>query len=114
MKVVKRILKWTGWLLGFCVLIVIAQMGWGMYREPIAKQEAIDFCATVKLGQPIEGIQERALASGAMRAFAKWTATSDGSRTMAVIYVGMPPFSRHVCTINATNVVESARYGYVD
>lgn len=114
MKIVKGILKLFGAILGILVLIGIAQMGWGMYREPIAKKQAMDFCSTVKVGQSIEGIQERAIESGAVKHFAKWTKQVDGSQMMPVIFVGMPPFSRHICSIKATTTVVSAEYGYLD
>jgi hypothetical protein len=103
-----------GAILGILVVVGIAQMGCGMYREPIAKKEAMDFCSTVRVGQSIEGIQERAIESGAVKPFAKWKAQGDGSQTMAVIYVGMPPFSRHICSIKATTTFVSAEYVYLD
>ena len=114
MKILKGIFKWIGVLFGILMALGVAQMAWGIYREPIAKQQAIDFCATVKLGQATDGLVERALASGAVSAFAKWTADKDGSRVMPVIYVGMPPFSRHICQIKADKVVTSAEYVYLD
>ncbi len=43
----KRVAKWIGMILGILVLVVLVQFGWGIYREPIAKQEAVDFCATI-------------------------------------------------------------------
>ena len=96
------------------LLIGVAQFAWGIYREPIAKKEATDFCATVKVGQSTDGIQERAIVSGALKPFAKWKSAADGTQTMIAIYVGMPPFSRHMCSIKATNVVVSAEYVYMD
>ncbi len=114
MKIAKGILKLFGAILGVLVIAVIAQMGWGMYREPIAKKEAMDFCSTVKVGQSIEGIQERAIESGAVKAFAKWSTQGGGLQTMDVIYVGLPPFSRHICSIKATTIVVSAEYVYLD
>jgi hypothetical protein len=113
-KLIKRILKWIGWLLGLWLLIGVAVMGWGIYREPIAKQEAKDFCANITPGQSIEGIQEHAIASGASKAFAKWTTDQDGIQVMHVIYVGIPPFSRHTCTIKARTSVVSGEYSHMD
>ena len=42
-----------------------------MYREPIAKKQAEEFCATIKTGQSIDGLAERAVASDAAARFAK-------------------------------------------
>jgi hypothetical protein len=114
MKVIKRILKWIGYLIGLMVLLVIAQMGWGMYREPIAKKEAEDFCAKIKVGQSIDGIQERAIEIGAVKQYAKWRVDEDGSKEMLVIFIGTPPFSRHICAIKATDVVVTAAYQHLD
>jgi hypothetical protein len=114
MRIVKRVAKWLGVVLAILVLLGVAQIAWGIYREPIAKKEATDFCATVKVGQSTDGIQERAIASGALKPFAKWKSAADGAQTMFVIYIGMPPFSRHICSIKATNVVISAEYVYMD
>ncbi len=114
MNVFKHSVKWIGIVMGVLISIVIAQIGWGMYREPIGKKNAMDFCATVKVGQSIEGIQERAIESGAAKAFAKWKTDADGSQTMLVIFVGTPPFSRHICSIKATKIVTSAEYSHMD
>jgi hypothetical protein len=114
MKVFKRILKWIGAILGIVVLLGIAQAGWGMHREPIAKKQAEDFCGTISIGQSIDGIAERAIASDAEARFAKWTTGSDGIRMMHVMYIGMPPFSRHTCSIKANTAVTSAEYVHMD
>ena len=110
----KRVAKWIGMILGILVFVVLVQFGWGIYIEPIAKQEAVDFCATIKVGQSPDGIQERATASGAMKTFAKWSTAADGSQSMLVIFVGLPPYSRHICEIKANTVVTSAQYRYTD
>ena len=59
MNVIKRILRWIGATLGIVVLIGIAQTVWGMYREPIAKKQAEDFCSTITIGQSTDGIAAR-------------------------------------------------------
>jgi hypothetical protein len=114
MKILKRILKWISYLVGIYLIVVAAFIGWSMYREPIAKQEAQDFCATIRVGQSIDGIRERAISSGAYENWAKWKTLSDSTRTMSVMYIGTPPFSRHSCVIRATDVVVSAEYFHMD
>lgn len=110
----KRILKWLGILLGIVVLIGILQLAWGLYREPIAKKQAQDFCAAIKLGQPADGIAEQAAASDAEAWLAKWVEVPGGVRVLTVTYIGMPPFSRHTCMVRATTVVVSATYVHID
>ena len=85
-----------------------------MYREPIAKKQAEDFCGTIKVGQSTDGIAEHAIAADAEARLAKWITGTDGIRVMLVTYIGMPPFSRHICWIKATSTVISAEYGYMD
>lgn len=114
MKIFKRILKWIGVVLGILLLIGVLQIGWGMYREPIAKKQAMDFCAGITVGQATKDIAEQAVASGAEARFAKWHAGPNGENVMLVTFVGMPPFSRHICTVKATSVVVSAEYHYMD
>lgn len=113
MKAIRIILRWIGYLAGALALLVAAQIGWGIYREPIAKKEAQDFCATIQVGQSTDGIQERAIESGAVKGFAKWREV-DGTHQLMAIYVGMPPFSRHTCVVKATTVVLSAEYSHID
>lgn len=114
MKIFKRILKWIGVTLVMLLLLGILQIGWGIYREPIAKKQATDFCTAIKIGQSTDGIAERAIASGAEARLAKWSVQSDGIRVMRVTYIGMPPFSRHMCSIKATISVVSAEYQHMD
>ena len=114
MKIFKRILKWIGVILGVWLLFAIGQIGWGVYREPIAKKQATDFCVTVKVGQSTDGIAERAIANGAETRLAKWIVQSDGIRVMQATYIGMPPFSRHMCSIKATTSVLTAEYQHID
>ena len=114
MKIFKRILKWIGVILGIWLLIAIGQIGWGIYRDPIAQKQATDFCATVKIGESTDGIADRAIASGAEAWLARWSIQSDGVRVMHVTYIGMPPFSRHMCSIEATTSVVSAVYQHLD
>ncbi len=114
MKILKRILNWIGIVLGLFVVFGILQIGWGMYREPIAKKQATDFCAGIKVGQSTDGIAEQAIASGAEARLAKWSVEPDGIRVLRVTYIGMPPFSRHMCTIRATTVIVSSEYDHMD
>ena len=110
MTTIKRILKWIGVIFGFLVLFGIAQIGWGMYREPMAKKQATDFCGMIEIGQSSDGIAERAIASDAEARHSKWIAGSDGIRVLHATFVGMPPFSRHMCSIKANTTVISAEY----
>ena len=113
MKIVKRIVKWIGYLFGALVLLVMAQLAYGYYKEPIAKQLAIDFCAAVKIGDLADGLELKAQENGA--SIAKWSTSGDGQRVLMATYIGMPPFSRHICVIKAdSKSVLEAKYTYLD
>jgi hypothetical protein len=47
------------------VTLWYGQVGWGIYREPIAKKQAEDFCATHKIAQSVDGIAQRSIDSDA-------------------------------------------------
>lgn len=101
------------------ILIVLATVfvvyfAYSLYREKIAKADAIKFCDTVKVGDPTDGILERARLSGAEEFELKWYSRTDGSRILSVTYVGAPPFSRYSCWIEATSKVTSASYSHMD
>jgi hypothetical protein len=114
MKTLGRVLKGFGIFFGILFVLGVLQLGWGLYREPIAKKQAEDFCASIQIGQSIDGIPERAIASGAEASLARWNERPAGVRRMHVTYVGMPPFSRHICSITATTDVTGAEYLYLD
>jgi hypothetical protein len=103
--------------------LVAAFFLWGayikFYKEPHAQAKAKDFCASMKVGDPVDGLVERALAEGSEPAFTKWVSLSDKYRTtderqLIVIFTGLPPFSRHICDIKATTRVIDAHYVYMD
>ena len=114
MKIIRRILKWLGVLIGIWIAAGIVMFGWGVYREPIAKAQALEFCAKVKAGQSPDSIAELAIASGAEARLVKWIPEAEATQVMNVTYVGMPPFSRHICTVKANSKVISAEYLYLD
>lgn len=114
MKRAQKILKWLGFAVGTYCIVLLAYVAYGHYREPIAKAEAEDFCATVKVGDSTAGIVDRALQAGSMKAFAKWSPEANNERTLLAIFVGMPPYSRHICAITATDVVVRTSYSHLD
>lgn len=111
---IKRFIKWIGIVLGVLLLITVAEFGWGIYREPIAKKSALDFCASIQIGESLEGIKERAVSNGALEGFTKWSTQNDGTQILFVTFIGMQPFSRHICAVNASKVVLSAKYMHMD
>lgn len=117
MNALKKVLKVALGLLGAWVLLLIVYMAYGMYQEPRAEAKARSFCASVKVGDSAEDLVPRALAEGSLATFTKWTplaVRSPDERQLLVIFVGLPPFSRHVCEIRATSHVLDAHYTHLD
>lgn len=114
MKTINRILKWLGVIFGIWIALGMVMFAYGLYREPIAQAQAMEFCEKVKVGQSPDSIAELVIASGAEARLLKWFSEADGTQVMNVTYVGVPPFSRHICVIKAKAKVISAEYLYLD
>ena len=96
------------------VLLFIGYVGYSAYAEGRAKDQAQAFCATVKVGDATDSLLQRAIASGADQRHTRWFSPPNEDRWLPVTYIGTPPFSRHMCSIKATNTVVSAQYSYLD
>lgn len=94
--------------------LFVGYFAYSAYREPIAKDQALQFCATVKVGSPADGLLERALALGADKRHTKWFKSTDDTSSLGVTFIGAPPFSRHVCWIEANQTVVKVHYGHLD
>ena len=102
--------------LAFLVVALLAYVGYyGLIREPRAEAAAHAFCDTVRLGESADAVLQRAEQSEAGRRMLRWFGQADGERTLLVMFVGLPPFSRHTCSVQAQGQrVTSARYVYLD
>ena len=96
------------------VLIFVAYGVHGYYREGIAKRQSEEFWASVKIGTAVDDLLDRAKNAGADPRFTKWIAIPNEPSWLPATFVGLPPFSRHICSIKATTVVVSADYLYMD
>ena len=74
-----------------------------------AKNDAESFCAPINIGDPIDPVKELALTVG-----------SNMLRTIeenevTVGFIGIPPFSRHLCIIKSENgKIIGKKYLYLD
>lgn len=115
MRVLKKILRFLGYIVLVWVLFFAGYVAWSIYREPIAQQAAKDMCASLSVGQVVEGLRERAFAAGADETFSRWRELADGRRQFDGVFVGAPPFSRHICKVVINkDRVETAEYLYLD
>ena len=96
------------------VVLFVLYSAYGSYRESVAKPQAMEFCASIKVGDPADGLLERAVTSGADEHASRWRGLPVDGRTLTAVFVGLPPFSRHICSVKATDKVVSAEYIYLD
>ena len=96
------------------VLLFSLFAGYGFFAERSAKQKSAAFCASIKPGQNPAPLLELAIADGASDMQTRWGKT-DGLDTLFVTYVGLPPFSRHMCLVQAKDGrVVSVKQSYLD
>ena len=96
------------------VLVFALFAGYGFYAEHSAKTKAAAMCASIKPGQDPAPLLNRAIADGASDFQTRWGKMS-GLDTLFITYVGLPPFSRHMCLVQAKNGrVLSAKQSYLD
>lgn len=95
------------------VVAFVVYAVWGSHAEGVARKDAAAFCDSVTPGASTDGILDRALAMGVHRMSA-WRKTGQGESLMA-IFMGMPPFSRHICSVEAAgSLVVSKEVVYLD
>lgn len=107
-------------LFGFAKVLVVLvlafgiYLAYGMYAESSASKKATAMCASITVGSDASSLRDRAISDGASDFQTRWT-KSDGREALLVTYLGLPPFSRHTCTVTTDSgrVVSAAR-GYLD
>jgi len=98
------------------ILLFAGYVGYGLYAERIAERRAKMFCDSVRPGEDAEAVLARAkTADGAEERMLRWFVESGRRpRTLRVMFVGLPPFSRHTCVIEAEQKVIKAEYLHYD
>lgn len=115
MKFIKKLLRGLGYLLLAWVVVGIVYAALGYYREPIAREGAKAFCEGVRVGQSPTGLLEQALEKGADEYQTRWREMVRGKRQLSAVFVGLPPFSRYICVVEAEGEsVVSTRTLYLD
>ncbi len=107
-------LKFSAKLLLAYLAMLLLFFAYGQYAEPRALLAAKSLCDGVKLGDSPESVVQKAKLAGASERYLSWVQSQSGERTIWVTFVGLPPFSRHICKVVATQVVTSAKYLYLD
>ena len=113
-SVLKKIALGLGKSAAGIVLLFIVFAGYGYFAERSARMKASEMCASINPGQNPVNLRERAIADGASEDQTRWI-TVEGLDTLFIAYVGLPPFSRHVCLVQAKDgIVVSARRARLD
>ena len=96
------------------VLVFAVFLGYGFFAENSAKKKSTAMCASIAPGQNPSPLRDQALADGASDTWTRWGKV-DGVDTLFITYVGLPPFSRHMCLVQAKDgKVVSAKLIYLD
>lgn len=110
----KKLFFGFGKVLLVLVLAFGIYLAYGLYAESSASKKATAMCASITLGSDASSLRDRALSDGASDFQTRWT-KSDGRETLRITYLGLPPFSRHTCTVTTERSrVVSAERGYLD
>ena len=95
-------------------LLFLVFSGYGYFAERSASQKAEAMCASVEVGQRAVDLRERAIRDGASESQTRWIKL-DGMETLFITYIGLPPFSRHMCLVQSQNgSVVSVRLSRLD
>jgi hypothetical protein len=90
-------------------LILFGLLGYALLREHRARTDAHAFCDAVTVGAPMAPIRIGAQGLGMDRL------RHIGDERVVIGFMGIPPFSRHLCTVYAEDGrVTSAEYFYLD
>jgi hypothetical protein len=95
------------------VIAIVAFIGiaiaWVANAEREARRDAQAFCASAVAGQPMAPVADRARTTG------NRVGRIVSPEHVSVVFVGMPPFSRHICTVSAENgVIRGSSYRTLD
>lgn len=89
-------------------------VAYGFYAEAKAQREVRDFCQSVQTGEDPSAVLARAEAAGAQKRWLRWREGADGERLLLVMFIGLPPFSRHICEVRARQTVTGASTDHLD
>ena len=110
----KRLLVGLAKIIVAIVVVFSLFLGYGSYAERSATRKASAMCSSIHLGDSTEDLRPRALADGASEFQSRWF-KADGVDMLYITYVGLPPFSRHMCVVRAQGGrVVSANESYLD
>ena len=110
----KKMVIGLGKMLAALVLFSAIFAAYGFYRERSAKEKSAAICASIPPDSDPSSLRDAAIADGASDFQTRWF-RSGGFDILSITYVGVPPFSRHICRVKAEGRrVISVEQGYLD
>ena len=101
-------------ILSGIVVVIAVLVAYAAYSEYKAERSAVEFCASVSVGEDAEKLLAKATASGADRQQTRWRTSTDEDPWLPVTFTGATPLSRHICSIKAKGTIKSYHYVYID
>jgi hypothetical protein len=86
----------------FLFVIALAAM-YVATAEVNANRRAGEYCDSVKVGEPADGLRGRALEAGARPKDSGWVEPANGPRELLISFTGFMPGSDYVCLITERN-----------
>jgi hypothetical protein len=100
-------------ILAICLVFGIFA-AYGYFAERSASKKATAMCRSITPGSGSSALRDLAISDGASDFQTRWSKV-EGVDTLFITYVGLPPFSRHMCLVTAKNGrVISAKQSYLD
>jgi hypothetical protein len=101
-------------IFSWVVVLIAALATYAAYSENKAERSAIEFCASVRVGEDTETLLAKAKASGADEQQTRWITLTGEDPWLPVTFTGATPLSRHICSIKAKGTIKSLHYVYLD
>lgn len=92
------------------LFLIAAGLASVSHIEGKAKAKALAFCQGTVIGSASDDLLDRARVEGADMSRTRWSPSQTGPRVMFVTFMGLPPFSQHICRINGWPAVKEATY----
>lgn len=90
--------------------LVVAGFAAVFHIEGKAKDRAAAFCQGVVVGSASDSLLDRARAAGADMSRTRWVQPQTGPNVMFATFMGLPPFSQHICHIEGWPAVLKVDY----
>lgn len=82
------------------VVMFIVLVLYGSYDSHKAHEAEKRFCASVSVGMPIAGLQEKAIAMGADKRMTMFYDNRNSERFLMIVFHGVFIFDRYMCDIS--------------